>query len=130
MKKSGSLLLAACRSIYCWMFLILSLVGFDSIYHMHSTFRAPLLLLVAYYSVFGVAWWMIFRRKATLKQWAIVANSILIFFWWPPLLAWNWRLFLENERRWWPVILIGTFGIIIFSIPYDGWRHRTSVPAD
>ena len=130
MKRIGVLLLAASRALYCWMFLILSLFGVESIYHMRSRLRAPALLLVAYYVVFGIAWWMIFRRKPALKKWAIAANSILIFFWWPPLLDWNWRLFLENERRWWPVILIGTFGIIIFSIPYHGWRHRTPVPAN
>ena len=88
------------------------------------------LLLGAYFLVFGMAWWMIFRRKPALTKWAITANSILIFFWWPPLLTWNWRLFWENERRWWPVILIGTFGIMIFSIPYHGWRHETPVPTD
>ncbi|HEY2472812.1 MAG TPA: hypothetical protein VGI45_33815, partial [Terracidiphilus sp.] len=60
----------------------------------------------------------------------IIANSILIVFWWPPLLIGNWRLFWEDERRWWPVVLVGIFGIVIFSIPYHGWRREQRVPSN
>lgn len=140
MKRIGVLLLSACRTLYCWMFLLWSLFGVHWVYTRIQDFaRTHLIekgeirsvsLLSAYYLVFGMAWWMILRRKPALTKWAITANLILIFFWWPPLLTGNWRLFWENERRWWPVILIGTLGIIIFSIPYYGWRHETPVSTD
>ena len=120
------------------MFLFFSLEGLYWVYTRIRDFALThliekleiraVLIMGAYYLVFGIAWWMIFRRKPALTKWAIAANSILILFWWPPLLVGNWSLFWENERRWWPVILIGMFGIIIFSLPYHGWRHRTRVP--
>ena len=140
MKKIGLLLLAACRTLYCWMFFLISLFGFHWVYTRVRDFTQTHLiekleiravsLLGACCLVFGMAWWTILRRRPALRKWAIAANLILICFWWPPLLVGNWRLFWENQLGWWPVILIGTFGIVIFSIPYHGWRHKQPVPSN
>jgi hypothetical protein len=86
-------------------------------------------MIIAIYSiVFGIAWWMIFRGKPALKQWAIAANLIIIFTYVPALISWNWRGVLKDELQWWPAILLGIFGIIIFSIPYHGRRHKSQIP--
>jgi hypothetical protein len=82
-----------------------------------------------YSIVFGIAWWMIVRGKPALRRWVIAANLILIFTFVPALLTKDWRGVLKLERDWWPVILIGIFGMIIFSIPYHGWRHKSQFTA-
>ncbi|MGA2277456.1 MAG: hypothetical protein ABSG00_07620, partial [Terracidiphilus sp.] len=76
-----------------------------------------------YFVVFGVAWWMLLRSKSALRLWAIAANLIFIFTYAPTLVAGDWRGVLRDEIEWWPVILVGIFGIIIFCIPYHGWRR-------
>jgi hypothetical protein len=79
-------------------------------------------VIMVYSIVFDITWWMFVRGKPALKQWAIAENLICIFIFSPTAVVyWNWRGFLRAELGWWPVILIGVFGIIIFSIPYRGW---------
>jgi hypothetical protein len=133
MKPLGVLLLAICRTVYCWMFFIMS---FFMIYSVYASIRSALqthinegrsiwggVNMAAYSIVFDITWWMFVRRKPALKQWAIAANLICILTYLPvALVYWNWRSFLRVELNFWPVILIGIFGIIIFSIPYHGWR--------
>jgi hypothetical protein len=140
MKKIGVLLLTACRTLYCWIFPFLSLFGIGYVYMRIQHYAQTHLLdtvaifsdsiMVVYFVVLGIAWWMIFRGKPALKKWAIAANLVLIFTYVPAIVTGNWRGVLRDELEWWPVILIGTFGIIIFSIPYHGWRHRTPVPTN
>jgi hypothetical protein len=85
-------------------------------------------ITVAYALVFDIAWWMFVRRKPALKKWAIAANAICILIYFPPaIIYWNWRGFLAGELELWPVILIGVFGIIIFNIPYSGWRQEQTI---
>lgn len=84
------------------------------------------MVLVIYAIVIGIAWWMILRGKPALKQWAIAANLIFIFFYLPGLIYGDWRYVLRAELAWWPEILIGVFGIIVFSIPYPGWRQTAA----
>jgi hypothetical protein len=90
----------------------------------------PSNIICAIYSIIlSIAWWMIFRGKPAIKQWAVAANLVLIFTYLvPALLYWNWQYFLKAEHDWWPVILIGIFGTIIFTIPYHGWRHKSQIP--
>jgi len=134
MVRLGVLLLAICRVVYCWMFLVWSL---GSIYmvsiNIRRVMRTHLIdkgaigtstIFPIYSVVFGIAWWMIVRGKPALKRWAIAANLILIFFYVPTLVAGDWRGVLRDELESWAVILIGIFGIIIFSIPYHGWRRN------
>lgn len=133
MARPAVLLLAMCRTVYCWMFLVWSLSMIHVVYtNIRSLARTHLLdrgdtvtnLTFAIYSiVLSIAWWMIFRGNPGLKRWAIGANAILILNYFP-VVFWNWRGFLKAELDWWPVILVGIFGIIIFSIPYHGWRHK------
>jgi hypothetical protein len=132
MKRLGVLLLAVCRAIYCWMFLVWSLVSVDIAFvNIRRAARAHLVdkgviatstIFPTYSIVFGIAWWMILRGKPTSERWAIAANLILIFFY-LPLVFWGWRAVLEDELDLWPVVLAGIFGIIIFSIRYHGWRR-------
>jgi len=132
MKRIGMLLLAICRVVYCWMFLLCSI---GSIYgvsiNIHRLSRTHLVdmgaivtstIFTIYAVVFGFAWWMIVRGKPVLKRWAIAANIIFIILYFP-VVFWDWRVVLKDELESWPVILIGLFGIIIFSIPY----HRRRV---
>jgi hypothetical protein len=77
-----------------------------------------------YSIIWGIAWWMIFKGKAVLKRWAIAANLIFIFIYLPALISWNWPGVLKAELELWPFVLIGIFGIIVFCIPYHGWRHK------
>jgi hypothetical protein len=123
MKRFGVLLQAICRTVYCWMLFLWSL---GSVYGVSINIRnkgaiATSITLTIYSVIFGIAWWMIIRGKPTLKRWAIAANLIFIFFYFPAVF-WNWRSVLIDEFNSWPVIIIGIFGIIIFSIPYHGWR--------
>ena len=143
MKRLGVLLLAMCRTLYCLVFLFWSFCSVDIAFV--NIRRAALAHVVdrgaigtstifpIYAAVFGIAWWTILRGKPTSKRWAIAANLFLIFFYLPvEFLAlifwgwrglWDWREGLRDELEWWPFILIGIFGIIIFSIPYHGWRR-------
>jgi len=87
--------------------------------------------MAAYAVVFVITWWMFVRGKPALKRWAIAANLICILVYLPAaVIYWNWRGFLRDELDLWAVVLIGIFGIIIFSIPYQGWRHKTSATAN
>jgi len=132
MKRVGVLLLATCRSVYCWMFLFWSLGSVDMAFiNIRRVVRTHFVdkgaigtstIFPIYSVVFGIAWWMIVRGKPASKRWAVAANLILIFFY-LPLVFWGWRGVLEDELNWWPVILMGIFGIIIFGIPYHGWRR-------
>jgi hypothetical protein len=137
MKRFGVLLLAICRTVYCWMFLIGSLgaadgvsIGVRRMAQTHlvdkGTFGADIIFTI-YSIVFGIAWWMVLRGKPALTRWAIAANLIFIFFYIPGLLGGDWRGILRVELEAWPVLLFGFFGIIIFSIPYHGWRYRSAV---
>jgi hypothetical protein len=138
MKRLGVLLLAVCRTAYCWLFFIWSL---GSVYMVSINIRhlaqtqfidkgaiisSPIFAI--YSVIFGMAWWMIFRSKPDLRRWAISANLILILFDFP-FAFWNWRSVLKFELNWWPEILIGIFGIIVFSIPYHGLKNRPAVDA-
>lgn len=134
----GVLPLAICRTVYCWFFCFIFCIGIYAastsilgavrsharwnVYYGHT--------IIAIYSVvWGMAWWMIFRGKSASKRWAIAANLILIFNYLPALATGTWRDVLKAELAWWPVISIGVFGIIIFSIPYHGWRHKSQIRA-
>ncbi|HVC48319.1 MAG TPA: hypothetical protein VND90_13835 [Terracidiphilus sp.] len=133
-KGFALLALAICRQVYCWTFLIGSYFGFRYVYRsIRGLMQSPLvdtghivsITSNAIYSVVWViAWWMILRKKPAAKRWAIAANLILIFTYLPVLMFGNWRGFLKLELDWWQFILIGIFGIIIFSVPYHGWRLR------
>jgi drug/metabolite transporter (DMT)-like permease len=87
-------------------------------------------VIMAMYSfVFVITWWMFVRGKPALKQWAIAANFICMLTYLPvAVVYWEWRRFLRDEHDWWPFILVGIFGIIIFSIPYHGGRHKSQIP--
>jgi hypothetical protein len=128
------LLLAICRTVYCWYF-FLTLAG--GIYFFYLVIQKSVRIHsvpggvisgsagIAIYSVVsGIAWWMVFRGKPASKQWAIAANLIIAFTWLPLLASESWRYLLKEELARWPVILFGIFGIIIFSIPYQGWRRH------
>jgi ABC-type phosphate transport system permease subunit len=82
-----------------------------------------------YSIVWGMAWWKIFRNKPALKQWAFAANLIIVFIFLPAVF-WNWRAVLKQELQWWPSILFGVVGIIVFSFPYHGWRHTSQIPME
>jgi hypothetical protein len=129
-----TLVVALCRTVYCWMFLFWSViaihVAYTDIQHsaqIHSVDKVVIFsstVMAAYSIVLGLAWWMIVRSKPASKQWAIAANLVFILNFVPALVSGNWRGVWEAERQWWPVILVGVFGIIIFSIPYRGWRSK------
>ena len=127
LNKLGILLLVVSRTVYCWAFLIISIVEIHTLY---TNFRKwhilTNLILIIYCLVLGVAWWMIFRGKPTQKRWAIAANIIVMFPFFPAMAFGDWRDILKGELNWWPFILIGIIGIIIFSIPFQGWRHRST----
>jgi len=139
MKRFGVLLLAICRTVYCWMFFIGSLsaaygvsTGVRRMAQTHLVDKGTLgaATIFTFYSiVFGIAWWMVLRGRPTLTRWAIAANLIFIFLYVPVLVRGDWRGVLKNELELWPFILFGIFGIIIFSIPYHGWRYRSAVGA-
>ena len=133
MKRLGMLLLAICRTVYCWMFLLWSLgsiyvvfINIRRLARTHLVEKGAIgtsIIFTIYFVVFGVAWWMLLRSKSALRLWAIAANLIFIFTYAPTLVAGDWRGVLRDEIEWWPVILVGIFGIIIFCIPYHGWRR-------
>ena len=134
----ANLLLGVCRTIYCWMFLIWSIALFDVVFtNIRSSAGADLLVdgdrgdivsnttLAVYSVVLAIAWWMVLSGKPALKQWAFAANLNLILNYFP-VVFWNWRGFLKAELDWWPVILVGFFGIIVFSLPYRGRRNKSA----
>ena len=130
------LLVAICRTVYCWMFLYWSVtalyVAYTNIQHpayspFTETWYYTYMIMGLYSIILGVAWWMIFRGKPASKRWAIAANLVFILNYVPGLLFGHWRDVLKAELEWWPVIaLVGIFGIIIFSIPYHGWRQGSA----
>ena len=136
---TGSLLLATFRTIYCWMFLALSCFGFYGAYSniqeslkRHSLDKVVIAsnaVLVFYAVILVLAWWMILRDKRRLKRWAIAGNAVIVGVFLPLLMLGGWRAFWEDERGWFPATIVGVFGMIIFSIPYRGWRHKSQVPA-
>ncbi|HEU5352039.1 MAG TPA: hypothetical protein VFU55_10620 [Terracidiphilus sp.] len=83
-----------------------------------------------YSIVWLMAWWMFVRKKPAAGRWAIAANLILMFPYLPGIFGGNWRGVLKLEIDWLPFILIGIFGVIIFSIPYHGWRGKPDVAAE
>ena len=135
MKRLGVLLLSICRTVYCWMFFIMSFFIIHSAYtsirsalQSHINERGSIIgsmIMAVYASVFDITWWMFVRGKPALKQWAIAANLICVLTYFPAAVVyWNWRGFLRAENHLPHVISIGIFGIIIFSIPYHGWRRN------
>src|SRR5579871_4623158 len=136
--RVGALLVAVCRTAYCWIFFTISLsaiyVVATNIMHLaraHSVDKGDMIsnLITAIYSIiWGLAWWMIFRGKSASKPWAIAANAVIIFNYLPVLPFEGWRNFLRDELAWWPFASFGIVGIIIFSIPYYGWRDDQHIP--
>ena len=135
--RLARVLLGICRTMYCWMFFILPPYMIHAVYtnvlrmeRTHSVEKGDIvsnIAIASYAVVLGIAWWKIFRSKPASERWAIAANVTLIFIYLPGLLSGNWRGVLDAELEWWPVILVGIFGIIIFSIPYHGWRSKSQV---
>jgi hypothetical protein len=83
-------------------------------------------VMAVYSIVFDITWWMFVRGKPAVKQWAIAANLICILTYFPVAIVYlDWRRFLRDELDSWAVVLIGILGIIIFCIPYRGWRHKS-----
>jgi hypothetical protein len=126
-KRFAALLLAICRTVYCWAFLITSIatiyhtVGLiaESI-HAHeeiSGYISTVILFISYSIVSGIAWWKIFRNKPMANHWAITA-SVMVFFIYVLTVFAGWRAILTLMHYMWPEILFGILGVIIFSIPY------------
>lgn len=139
MKTLGVLLLAFCRTVYCWIFFVLSALemyvvctNIRTLMLTHSITRGDILSNVSFatYSIVsGAAWWMILRGKPALKKWAIAASLVLVFVF-PALVNGNWRWVLKAELSVWPIILTGIFGTVVFSIPYRGWRNKSPIQAN
>jgi hypothetical protein len=133
-----ALLIGLYRTLYCWIFFIWSWLMIFAIYanilkmvRAHTVERGDIFsntISLIYAIILGIAWWMIINGKPALKHWALAANLILIFTFIPALVFGNWRGVVKAEIDWWPVILIGIAGILIFSTPYDGWRHLWKSP--
>lgn len=129
MGRLGMGLLAVCRTVYCWAFLVLCLL---EIYTIRRSFRGwhilTNLILTIYCVVWGAAWWAIFRSKPTQKRWAIAANIVCMFPFVPAMaFAGYWKDVLKGELSLWPFILVGATGIAVFSIPYRGLRNDSRV---
>jgi|SRR5580658_4749845 hypothetical protein len=132
----GALMLAVGRTIYCWLFFLWSVgsiymvsINIRRVVRTHVADKGAIvssILFTIYSVVFGIAWWMILRRKPALKRWAIMADLVLIFFY-VPLAFFGGQGVVKDELDWWPIILIGIFGIIIFSISHHGFRHRSQM---
>jgi hypothetical protein len=137
--RFGVLPLAFCRAAYCWILFVISLAGIYvvctntlSLVRTHSAAKGDIFgnTIIGIYSiVWGIAWWMIFRGKPAAHKWAIAANMVIIFNYLPALPFEGWRNFLRDEMAWRYFALFGVFGIIIFSIPYHGWRHKSRITA-
>jgi hypothetical protein len=140
MSRLGMLLLAICRVAYCWMFLIFSwpgpYVAYTNILRMERLHRVEIagiysnVLIAAYSIVLGITSWMIFIGKPASKRWAIAANLIIIFPFVPAIITGHWRGVLKSELQWWPAVLFGIFGIVIFCIPYRGLRLKSRIPVE
>jgi len=132
--RLGVILLAICRTVYCWFFLYCSLILIYSVYtnlrgltgeRSEAVFTIVNIEFAVFSLVLGTAWWMIFRKKPDSKLWAIAASLAFVFTHADALIVGNWRGFLNLELKYWPLRLIGITGIIVFSIPYHGWRRRS-----
>lgn len=131
MKWFGALL-AACRALYCWMFLLWSLgsvyivfINIRDLVQTQLSNKGPIatsITFAIYSVVFGTAWWMIVRGKPSLERWALAANLILILLY-LPIAFWDWRGALTDELNGWPIEVLGIFGILIFNIPYERVRQ-------
>ena len=141
MKRLGVLLLAICRTVYCWMFFFTSLFMFHFVYtsirsmlHSHRVTEGDIVstgMMATYALVFDITWWLFVRGKPAFKKWVMAANLICILPHLPAgIVYWNWRGFLEAERGVLGLISVGIVGIIIFSIPYHGWRHKPQIPVN
>ena len=127
-------LLAIFRTVYCWFFVIWSFVLIRAAYariqnslRMHSISAGIIVgttSVAVFCFVFAIAWWMILSDNPATKRWAIVANALLIFNYFP-VIFWDWRAFLHGEQHWVAGIVAGIIGIIIFNFPYRGWRHES-----
>jgi len=131
MKWLEVLLLAMCRTAYCWIFFFISCNGtLETCKSILSRQYSYGHTIGAIYSiVWGIAWWMIFRNRHASKRWAIAANLTFVFIYLPALVTGTWREFVKAELDLWPVILFGILGIIVFSIPYHGWRQKPQIQA-
>jgi hypothetical protein len=139
MKQFAGLFVAICRTLYCWFFLFWSAITIYAVcsntlllIRSHAVEIGDIvsnMSIAAYAVVFCIAWWAIFEDRPASKRWAIAANLVLVFTYVPGLMTGNWRGVLEAEIAWWPVTLIGIFGIIIFSIPFHGWPKKVQIPA-
>jgi len=133
-----ALLLGLYRTLYCWIFFFMSLVmayavctNILRIVRSHTVDSGDIFsntICVIYAIIWGIAWWMILTGKPALKKWAAAANLVFIFTYIPALVFGNWRGVVKAELDWWPVILIGITGILIFSVPYNGWRQTPQIP--
>jgi len=132
-KWLGALLLTICRTCYSIMCIIWTLVMFIAA----VTMRIPgmtrsnieirvilwCIIFVIYSIISAIAWWMLYRGKAKTKQWAIVANGIIILSE-LTILVFQSRPNILSYELVWPIILPGIFGTIIFCIPYRERRHN------
>src|SRR5271170_3878649 len=93
MARLGVLLLAICRTVYCWTFFIMSLFMINYVYsNVRSMLQShmvtigivlSIVMMAAYSIVFDITWWMFVRGKPALKKWAIAANLICILTYFP-----------------------------------------------
>ena len=135
LKWFAVLLLVIFRNVYCWLLFSFSFTGSwmvcaSILRMMRSHTRGDIYnntILAISSIVWGIAWWMILRGKPTSNKWAIAANVFVILNYLPELAFWILRGFLKSGSDWRP-ISIGIFGIIIFSIPYHGRRHKSQIP--
>jgi hypothetical protein len=86
---------------------------------MSLTEKAVLLVLAA---IFGVAWWTVWREKASARRWAIAASllNLLICIGIPLLYYYIWGLsaFWQVERVFGILSAIGIAGLVVFLRPY------------
>ena len=131
------LILALFRMIYCWLFLYMSYHAIRVVYeNIHSLMQTHVVVLgdivsnvsMAVFSIIcGVAWWVILRKRPWGNRWAVAANLTVCVPYLGLIITGKWRVFFEAELGWWPFILFGIFGVVVFSIPYRGWRAKESI---
>jgi hypothetical protein len=138
MGRIGQLLLAICRAVYCWVFFLTAFMELMSLYYavpkgVHSISGVDVYvscIFAAYSVVSCIAWWKVLRHRPASRGWAIAANLTYIFHYAPGVIVrGDWSDFVRTERDWWPVVLLGILGIIVFTFPYNGWRKRSLSPA-
>jgi hypothetical protein len=138
MYRIGLKLLAVCRIVYCWIFFLSACMAIISFYYAVPKSTRSIggvdiyisFVFAAYSVICFIAWWKVLRDRPTSRGWAIAANLTYIFQYAPGVIVQgDWRDFLNAERDWWPVVLLGIFGIVVFSLPYHGWRKRSLSPA-